>query len=234
MAIKDIPIKFSKIENQGKKTKLFTLKLEEELNFEPGQFINLIFEDENKNTHMKPYSIASDPSKKNEIQLTINLVDEGKSTPYLFKKKEGDNAFIKGPLGLFKLDENIKKEKITFIGTGTGVAPFRSMIKHLILNESDKQLTLILGIRYENEILFENELKELELNHPNFKFIPVISKPSENWKGRIGYVQNNLDIVDPLNSKFYICGLPKMVEEVQNKLFNKGVLKEEIHFERYV
>ena len=139
---------FSKIENHGKSTKLFTIDLDKEISFKPGQFVNLIFESEGKR-FLKPYSIASSNKLKRQIELCVNLVENGRTTPYLFRKKIGDKVKVKGPLGLFKLDDKSQKEKIVFIATGTGISPLRSMILNLIENETDKQLHLIFGIRYE-------------------------------------------------------------------------------------
>ena len=230
--IPEIKGKFSKIENQGKKTKLFTVELEDEIEFLPGQFVNLIFE-ANEETYMKPYSIASSRKSKKEVELTINLVEDGRATPHLFKKEIGDEVKIKGPLGLFTIKES-NKEKIAMIGTGTGVGPLRSMILDLLETSTGKIITLVLGIRYEDEILFQKEFEELEKLNPNFKFVPVISKPTDMWEGRSGHVQENLDVIDSLNSQVYICGLPKMVEEVKQKLIDNGAEESEIHFERYV
>ena len=233
MMVSDFNGVFSKIENQGKNTKLFTIDLDREISFKPGQFVNLIFE-LNGEKFMKPYSIASSNKLKKQIELCVNLVGNGKTTPYLFRKKIGDKVKVKGPLGFFKLDDKSQKEKIVFIATGTGVSPLRSMILNLVESGTDKQLHLILGIRYEYEILFEKEFREIERNNPNFKFTPVISKPTEKWEGRVGYVQDNLDGVDVLNSGFYVCGLSQMVEEVKNKLLEKGASEEDIYFERYI
>lgn len=231
MALIEYKGKFLNIEDQSKSVKLFTIGLDKQIEFKAGQFINLIFESGDEK-YMKPYSIASTPSNKNEIQLSVKLVENGRTTPHLFKKKVGDEVTIKGPFGLFNLDKS-KREKIVFIGTGTGVAPLRSMIIDLLDKDTNKELTLIFGVRHENEILFHDEFLKLVMDHPNFRYIPVVSRPTENWEGRFGHVQENFDMIDPQNSEVYICGLPVMVEESKEKLLNLGLAKEDIHLEKY-
>ena len=242
------PIKTKAIISQIKEltpdVKHFELTLEDEMEFKAGQFINLAFEEEGTLVR-KPYSIASHPHDPKKIELCIKLVPNGKLTPYLWKKEEGFEVEIMGPLGLFNLDKvkaieetdeltSDLKPQLLFIGTGTGITPLRSMIKELIANEEDYQMTLLFGVRHEGHHCYEDEFKNLEILSPNFKYIPVVSRPTDSWQGRIGHVQNNLDSIQPDNTQVYICGLPLMVEETTQKLLEKGFAKEQIHAEKYV
>ncbi len=222
----------------------FELELDQEFNFKSGQFVNLSFK-EGDEIYRRPYSIASHPLGKNKFELCIKLVEGGKLTPNLWNKKEGDEVEIMGPFGLFNLDKlnsieetdsigtsDIKPE-LVFIATGTGIAPLRSMIKDLIANEEEYNIKLIFGVRFENHHLYEKEFLELEKLSPNFKYLPVVSRPTQDWEGRQGHVQQNLDLVDPLNSQVFICGLPQMVDSVVEELENRGLTKDKIHFEKY-
>jgi NAD(P)H-flavin reductase len=211
--------------------KHFQIELSEEFNFIAGQFINISFT-ENDTLYRKPYSIASNPNNSKQIELCIKLVEEGHLTPVLWNKEIGFEVEVMGPLGLFN-NENIEKSKIVLIGTGTGIAPLRSIIFDEIKKQSDKEITLIFGARHNGHHLYDSEFKEIEKISPNFKYIPILSKPDEKWEGRTGYVQDNLDYIDPLNSICYICGLPQMVEAVENKLIDMGLTKEQIKHEKY-
>ncbi|MEC8220859.1 MAG: FAD-dependent oxidoreductase [Nanoarchaeota archaeon] len=242
------PIKTKAIISQIKEltpdVKHFELTLKDEMEFKAGQFINLAFEEEGTLVR-KPYSIASHPHDPKKIELCIKLVPNGKLTPHLWKKEEGFEVEVMGPLGLFNLDKvkaieetdeltSELKPQLLFIGTGTGIAPLRSMIKELIANEEDYQMTLLFGVRHEGHHCYEDEFKNLEILSPNFKYIPIVSRPTETWEGRIGHVQNNLDSIQADNTQVYICGLPLMVEETTQKLLEKGFTKEQIHAEKYV
>jgi NAD(P)H-flavin reductase len=211
--------------------KHFKIELDKELDFKAGQFTNLTVEDEGE-SYTRPYSIASSPKNKKEIEFCIKLVKTGKVTPHIFHKKEDDKMTLKGPFGLFTTDK-LQKEKVVLIGTGTGIAPLRSIAKDLIEKESPKQITLIYGIRFENQIPYKEEFEKLEQDNPNFKYVQVISKPTENWEGRTGHVQDNLDTIDSQNSEIYMCGLTNMVDAVKEKLNQMGITDEFIHFEKY-
>jgi len=234
MNFKDYTGKLIKIEEISKEVRLFSVELDNNIDFKAGQFINLTIKD-NDEKITKPYSIISIPKKNNNIiQLCIRLRNNGKLTPTLFKKQEGDEVFIKGPFGVFNIDDiNSQKEKLIFIGTGIGITPLKSMIDYLIKNQTTKQIILIFATRFEENILFQKEFEELEKNNPNFKYIKIISKPTDKWKGRYGHVQNNLDMVDVLNSTIFMCGIPPMVEGVKDKLIKKGMIETDIHFEKF-
>jgi Na+-transporting NADH:ubiquinone oxidoreductase subunit F len=236
MVLKTISGKFAKIENQTDKTKLFTIELDEKFEFESGQFVNLIFEHEEV-THRKPYSIASSKENKDIIELTINLVEDGRSTPSLFLKQVGDSCSIMGPLGLFKLQQEneLKKEKVALIGTGTGIAPLRSILFELLSNPKDeREIVILFGTRTPEELLFNEEFEILKDEHPQLRYVKVISRPSEDWRGRSGYVQENLDCIDLLNSELYICGRPEMVAGVVDKALLCGAEESAIYSEKFI
>lgn len=230
--IKDFKAKLARIDDLSPTVKNFIFELEEEVEFKAGQFVNIIFEEEGQRV-MKPYSIASAPSQTKEIDLCIKLVPKGKVTPLLFQKELGFEVILKGPLGLFTIGEETK-EKLVFIGAGTGVSPLRSMIIDLLQKGEEKEITLILGVRHENEILFKEEFYKLMENYPNFRFVEVVSRPTDTWVGRRGHVQDNFDMIDALNSQFYICGLQAMIDGAKEKLEMMGANSEDIHFERYI
>jgi NAD(P)H-flavin reductase len=212
--------------------KLFTLEPETPLTFKAGQFLNLKFEDEGAR-HMKPYSIASSPQDLSRIQLCIKLVENGRTTPVLFNKEVGTEVQLMGGLGLFSIDK-AEKEYLVFAGAGTGVAPLRSMIYELLAQGSEQKMELILGVRHEDEILFEKEFRELEENHSNFFFSPVVSRPSEDWQGKRGYVQHHFDHLDAKKTQVFLCGLPRMIEDAKQQLYDLNFSPEYIHEEKFV
>lgn len=234
----------SEIKNLTPDVKHFELTLEDDMEFKAGQFINLSFEHEGELVR-KPYSIASHPLNPKKIELCIKLVPEGKLTPLLFEKKVGFSLQVMGPLGLFNLDKirSIKESdsliadpipNLVFIGTGTGIAPLRSMIKDILANEEPYEMKLIFGVRFEGHHCYENEFSDLQKLAPQLQYIPVVSRPTDSWHGRLGHVQQNLDMIQPDNSQVFICGLPEMVEGVTQKLLEKGFTTEQIHSEKYV
>ena len=241
--VNDYKAKIIGIKDLTKTVREFTLDLGDKFEFKAGQFVNLSFE-YNGEILRRAYSIASNPKKNsNEIQLCIKLVESGHLTPKLFEKKVGDNIDIKGPLGIFTLDKATKR-KLVFIGTGTGIAPLRSMILDEISKQKgirdseneegifeNKEITLIFGVRYENEILYKDEFEKLAEENPNFKYVQVVSRPTDNWDGRSGHVQDNFDMIDVNNSNVFICGLPAMFDGAKEKLIQMGMDGKDIFHE---
>jgi len=229
MAIKKFKAKFTEIKELSPTVKHFEIDLGDKLDYKAGHFVNISFDD-NGETLRKPYSIASNPDGSNKIELCIKLVKDGRVTPKLFAKKVGDSLDIMGPLGMFTIDR-ATKEKVVLIGTGTGLAPLRGMLKDLLLKGVEKEITLIFGCRHEEEILYKEELENLEKENSNFNYIQIVSRPTENWTGRTGHVQDNFEMIDPLNSNVFICGLPAMFDGAKEKLLSLGIDEESIFHE---
>ena len=135
--IQEYVAKIVNIESLGLDTKHFVFELNNSIDFKPGQFISLGFEHEGKK-HFRPFSVASRPLKDNKLELLIKVVGEGRFTPLLFEKKLGDEVFIKGPYGLFTL-ENSKRNKLVFVGSGTGSFSFKKYDSSFIENWSEKR-----------------------------------------------------------------------------------------------
>lgn len=207
----------------------------EQFSFTPGQFISVV-EQANSKEITRAYSIAS-PCGGNRFALCLNRVEGGHVSPKLFELKPGDELEIREPLGYFTLRH--PGRRAVFVATGTGIAPFRSMLlEHL--PKTEPHITLVFGVRYERGLLYGAELEELAEKHSHFRFMPTITRPGETWRGRTGRVQAHLD--EALNVKtpeeqatvdVYICGLKEMVDDVRKELKARGFDRKQIVYEKY-
>ncbi|MEK7766233.1 MAG: phenol hydroxylase, partial [bacterium] len=121
----------------------------------------------------------------------------------------------RGPFGAFVIKDPAPPE-LVFVATGTGIAPLRSMILDLYERGEGQQrkLWLFLGIRYETEILYEDEFRALAAKH-DFTFIPTISRPrSKDWTGEVGYVQDKIGKFLPAGGagEAFACGGDEMIK----------------------
>jgi ferredoxin-NADP reductase len=206
-----------------------------QLSFTPGQFISVI-DRENGKEVTRAYSIAS-PREGNRFALCLNRVPDGIVSRWLFKLNPGDEIEMHEPLGYFTFRH--PGRRAVFIATGTGIAPFRSMLlDHL--PRTQPRVTLLFGVRYPQGLLYRDELEQLSSEYPNFKFLPTVTRPHENWTGRTGRVQSHLD--EALNIKtpeeisnidVYICGLKEMVDDVRKELKQRGFDRKQIIYEKY-
>ena len=120
------------------------------------------------------------------------------------------------------------------ICTGTGIAPFRSMVHYLHLhNTQRKNIYLIFGCRTKDTLLYYNELKELETKMPGFTYIPTLSR--EQWEGKSGYVHPVYEEVcaDKRPVNFFLCGWKGMIDEAKARITAMGYDRKAIHQEIY-
>ncbi len=209
----------------------FVITPKEKFNFIPGQFVQIKIKD-----IVRSYSIASYHPNENLFELLIVKLDGGRMTKYLFEElKEGDAIQIKGPLGKFILPEKIVSD-ILFICTGTGLAPFRSMLQSILYKKNSHQkIYLIFGTRTVKDLLCQNEMKKYEEIIDDFKYIPTLSR--EEWDGEKGYVHSKyIKLINEKNLNnpiFYLCGWRDMIKEARFNLKELGFDSKSIKLEIY-
>jgi ferredoxin-NADP reductase len=216
-------------------TKRFFLQLENNFDFIPGQFITLDLPiSDKKNKRLRSYSIASAPAN-NLLELVIVLLPEGAGTTYLFKEvKVGDSITLRGPQGHFVLPTNLPNH-LYFVCTGTGIAPFRSML-HFMQNKKEyanTQFYLISGVRTQKDLLYHTEMENLQKQSKNFTYLPTLSR--ERWEGATGYVHEVYKqyCKGQVDAEFMLCGWRNMVDQARIELGTIGYDKKQIHFELY-
>jgi CDP-4-dehydro-6-deoxyglucose reductase len=198
--------------------------------FVPGQFLSVTAKI-GVDDITRAYSIVSPPDG-NRFALCANLVQEGYLSPFLFALNRGDEIDFKGPYGAFILRP---VSDSLFVATGTGIAPFRSMLMTHLGTHPERSFTLIFGVRHEQGLLYHDELSALAERYPNFRYVPTLTRPPEHWTGLAGRVQQpTLEALgDRRDVDVYICGLREMVDDVRLKLKEIGLDRKQIIYERY-
>lgn len=225
----------TRIRDLGNETRHFELSLHDGkvMDFVPGQFVSIVYP-ENGKVIRRAYSIASPPAEKRQLDFCLKLVPGGKVTSWFWSFHEGKQIQVHGPFGKFVLPETIEQD-IIFIATGTGIAPFRSMIRDLLHKGFQKNIWLLFGTRYDRSVPYDEEWRLLASYYPQFHYVPTISRPSAEWTGETGYVQTKIAKLfpQPAGKLVYICGLNQMIQAVQEACLRHGFQKEVIHYERY-
>lgn len=229
-----------KIEPQAPDVRRFWLEVPgvEKFDFEAGQFVTLDLPiGEKRLQRWRSYSIANAPDDTPIFELCIVRSPAGEGSHYLFDQVAvGSTLRFKGPDGAFVLPPEINKD-LVFICTGTGIAPFRSMIQHLKNSgQSHRNLHLIFGTRTEESILYRAEFDELSRNFPNFKYDIALSREPA-WPGYQGHIHQiyleQYRQVRP-DVSFYLCGWSNMIDEaVANLLVALKYDRSQIHYELY-
>jgi NAD(P)H-flavin reductase len=223
-----------RIEVLAYNVKSFRLRLAEPkaMPFEAGQFI-IMHVPKDGSTVKRAYSIASPPHEAGVVELCIQHVDGGIASTYFWKLTEGAPVTVSGPHGKFLLKQPVDYQPV-FMGTGTGVAPFRSMIKHLYHQGVSTEMWLLFGCRYEHTLLYEAEFRALASMRRGFHYVPTVSRPKE-WKGETGHIQETFrkHITDFSNKEIWICGWMEIVKSIVRDLESYGVPPAQIHYEEW-
>lgn len=211
---------------------IFEMEEPHRIDFESGQYVSIAVDETGDR---RSYSVCSNPDTHHSFELLIDHSPQGKGTTFLQSLKFGDEIDVMGPLGRFKLATNNDENEIVFIATGSGIAPFRSMVLYLLQELGEKRpITLYWGLRHEADMFWQNDFQDLVDEYENFKFHPVLSRGSEEWPLCKGRVTDCLAVHDlPTKGCYYLCGNAKMIEDVNSLLLSKGVVAEDIHFEKF-
>lgn len=211
----------------------------ETFDFIPGQFVTLDLPiSDRPSKRLRSYTIASKPDNTNKFELIIVLLEPGSGSHYLFENSHpGLEIKFRGPLGHFVLPETIERD-ICFICTGTGIAPFRSQLLYLHQHKiPTKQIHLVYGSRLRSDLLYYEEMKQLETEFPEFHFHTTLSRESpENWPGPIGYVHHLYENICDHGKKdmdFYLCGWRMMIDEAKVRIKEMGYDQDRIKLEIY-
>ncbi len=233
--------KIIRIENETNSTRRFWIQIPEidSFSYEPGQFVTLDLPiHEQKNKRWRSYSIASAPDGTNIFELVIVLLEGGLGTTYLFNEVSiGTEILLRGPQGKFVLPADTESDLI-LVCTGTGIAPFRSMLHHITTHQLPyQQVHLIFGCRHFPDGLYIQELTALQEAHPNIHFHPCYSReatvPAGAHKGYVHPVYELLTENGKKPANFYLCGWKNMVDEAKQRILAMGYDKKAIHLELY-
>lgn len=181
----------------------------------------------------RPYSIASSKVQKKQLEFYISQVKSGQLTPRLFNLEPGDRLYVsKRIVGTFKLADTPPGNDIVMIATGTGVAPYISFLRSYITDRPEQKMAVVQGAAKQWDLGYFSELSFLEDNFSNFYYIPTLTHADDTWGGYHLWIEEMLDEgvipedtgieIDPESTHFFLCGNPKMVENVSEWLDDYG------------
>jgi ferredoxin/flavodoxin---NADP+ reductase len=231
--------------------------------FEPGQFTNLGLPPRDpaagsgsSGLVKRPYSIASAPGE-HPTEFYIRLVDDGAFTPLLFEMPLGGRLWMdEKTLGRFTLSSVEDTDRdLVMVSTGTGIAPFVSMLRHFHGTNRWRRMVMINGVREAIDLGYREELERLDRQDAFFRYLPICSREPQaegtqaRWNGLRGYVMHLLDPevyeasvgapLTPERCQVFLCGNPAMIDAVEQHLQPLGFRPHSrrnpghIHKERY-
>lgn len=193
----------------------------------------------------RAYSIGSSPREKEYIEFYIAVVPTGALTSRLATVKEGDRVFAQPKVtGTFTLEGIPADHNLVLVSTGTGLAPYMSMIRTPETWTQGRGITVVHGVRFPEDFAYAEELQNFEKEKAGlFRYLPISSRAPESWNGRKGRIQKLFEsgelAFDPSRDHVFLCGNPAMIEDVERDLTGKGFIVHSkktpgnLHLEKY-
>jgi ferredoxin--NADP+ reductase len=200
----------------------------------------------------RAYSIASSSVERQYVEFYLTLVNSGELTPRLFALRHGSRLFLSPKAsGVFTLDRVPAHKAVILIATGTGLAPYMSMLRTMLIHESERKFVVLHGGRCSWDLGYRAELESLARVRPNFTYIPSITRPEQDrhFRGATGRIQSLLEQgiverlsglpLDPSLVDVFLCGNPDMIRLVKELLVARGFVVDQvkqpgsIHVEEY-
>ncbi len=230
--IKKLPSRIAKLEKLSGDVMLLELQLpaNEKLNYRAGQYIEFLLKDGKR----RSYSLANAPHLEGPITLHIRHMPGGYLTDQVFSTvKERDIMRFEGPQGSFYLREDSEAPMI-LLASGTGFAPIKAIVEHLIHIKSSRAVHLYWGGRRPQDLYMHALCESWANSLANFKYTPVVSDatPDDAWLGRTGFVHQAVadDYADLSAYQVYACGAPIMIESAKRDFVANSQLATDAFF----
>ncbi len=209
----------------------FKLPANVRLQFQAGQYIEFLLRDGKR----RSFSMANAPHDDALIELHIRHTPGGLFTDRVFGASEPalkvrDILRLEGPHGSFFL-RNESEKPIIFVASGTGFAPIKAIVEHMIYTGNTRHMTLYWGGRRPHDLYLSHLAQAwVEKLSGQFTYVPVISDamPEDQWQGRTGFVHQAVldDFVDLSAHQVYACGAPVVIDSARNDFVSQRQLPE--------
>lgn len=175
----------------------------------------------------RAYSISSSPRQKDYLEFYVAVVPDGALTSRLAALKPGDRVFSQPKVtGTFTLESVPEERNLLLVSTGTGLAPFMSMLRTESTWESGRKITVVHGVRFPSDFAYADELESYRERGACFEYLPISSRAGDDFPGRRGRIQKLFEseelVPSAAQDSVFLCGNPAMVEDVEKYLLERG------------
>ncbi len=234
--VRKLPSRVTSISRPAADVAVLQLQLPatETFKFYAGQYVELILKDGKR----RSYSMANPPHAAAALELHIRHLPGGLFTDHVFgvgatQMKEREILRIEGPLGSFFLRED-SDLPIVMVASGTGFAPIKAIIEHMVHQDIKRPVMLYWGGRRPCDLYMHALAENWAATIPNFSYVPVVSDalPEDAWTGRTGFVHKAVmqDFPDLAGHQVYACGAPIVVDSARREFVAQCRLPEDAFF----
>lgn len=229
----------SRIRDETPTVRSFTLQVPFWSGHRPGQHVDLRLTAEDGYSVERSYSIASEPERSGELDITVERIDGGEVSPFLHDVVAvGDRIELRGPVGGYFVWEASLGGPLFLVAGGSGVVPLMAMLRHRTRSGSGIRARLLFSSRHPDEIIYRDELERLASAGDGLEVIHTLtrSQPAE-WSGYARRIDERMlaEVIEPLgtSARVYICGPTSLVETAANGLVRLGLPPDRVRTERF-
>src|SRR5690349_7477485 len=219
--------------------KSFTLVLPQWMRHRAGQHYDLRLTAQDGYQAQRSYSIASEPEREGEVDLTVERIDDGEVSTYLHDVLvPGDRVEARGPIGGYFVWEATMTEPLLLIAGGSGVVPLMSMIRHRAAAGGTNPTALLYSSRTFEDIIYARELEQLQRTNAGLQVFHTLTRSQPpGWNGYARRIDQDMlrEVAGPLGRsvQVYICGPTLLVETVANALVTIAIHSSQTRTERF-
>jgi ferredoxin-NADP reductase len=227
------------VRNETPTVRSFTLRLPGWAGHRPGQHVDLRLTAEDGYSVERSYSIASEPERTGEVDITVERIPGGEVSPFLHEAVvPGDRLEVRGPIGGYFVWEAALGGPLLLVAGGSGVVPLMAMARHRAKAGSHVPARLLFSSRGPDEIIYRAELDRLAAAGDGFAVAHTLTRQQPpGWTGYARRIDEQMltEVVEPLGAaiRAYACGPTALVETVANGLVRLGLPADRIRTERF-
>ena len=237
--IKSLPCRVDRLELLAPDVMALYLRLPavEDFRFQPGQYLDMMLPEGQR----RSFSIASAPHEASQLELHVRRVSGGVFTERVFTSmRAGELLRIEGPLGhfVYRDDPNPNRhDPLILVAGGTGFAPIKAILRHLLETGVKRPVRLYWGARHEVDLYADGWVRERVARFPEFSYEPVLSDATsdEARRYRSGWVHEAVlaDGPDLSNAEVYAAGPPALVTALRDSLIARGLPRDRLYFDSF-
>jgi ferredoxin-NADP reductase len=221
------------------KVKSFTLTLPDWMRHRAGQHYDIRLTAEDGYQAQRSYSIASEPEREGEVDITVERINDGEVSTYMHDVlMPGDRIEARGPIGGYFVWEATMTEPLLLIAGGSGIVPLMSMLRHRAAAGGRNPAALLYSSRNFADIIYYTELERVRASNNGLQIIHTLTRSQPvDWKGYSRRIDADMlkEIAQPLGRsvQVYVCGPTLLVENVANALVKLEIDSHQIRTERF-
>ncbi len=227
------------IKSETPKVKSFTLTLPNWVPHRAGQHYDIRLTAPDGYQAQRSYSVASEPERTGEIDLTVEKIEDGEVSLYLHDVlMRGDRIEVRGPIGGYFVWEAKMSGPLLLIAGGSGVVPLMAMLRHRAAAGAHLPTRLLFSSRTPDDAIYFDELDRLRARRDGLEVFHTFTRVQPpGWKGYARRIDKEMlkDVVKPLgkSARIFICGPTPLVESAANALVEIGIDASQVKTERF-